>query len=173
MIKVLDVAYARFQAPDLDLMEQFLGDFGLTTSEKTENALYMRCSDENHHTHVTELGDAKFVGFAFNAASLEDLNTIAKVEGASKIEEMDEPGGGYRVRINDPDNFQIEVVYGMQTLPNLSKQNISAFRLNICLCDSVNINPGSLRYFLTEAAPKRGIPGTLSDLSPVNVLYIK
>ena len=72
MIKVLDVAYARFQAPDLDLMEQFLGDFGLTTSEKTENALYMRCSDENHHTHVTELGDAKFVGFAFNAASLED-----------------------------------------------------------------------------------------------------
>ena len=115
MIKVLDVAYARFQAPDLDLMEQFLGDFGLTTSEKTENALYMRCSDENHHTHVTELGDAKFVGFAFNAASLEDLNTIAKVEGASKIEEMDEPGGGYRVRINDPDNFQIEVVYGIKT----------------------------------------------------------
>ena len=50
MIKVLDVAYARFQAPDLDLMEQFLGDFGLTTSEKTENILYMRCSDENHHT---------------------------------------------------------------------------------------------------------------------------
>ena len=41
MIKVLDVAYARFQAPDLDLMEQFLGDFGLTTSEKTENALYL------------------------------------------------------------------------------------------------------------------------------------
>ena len=34
MIKVLDVAYARFQAPDLDLMEQFLGDFGLTTSKK-------------------------------------------------------------------------------------------------------------------------------------------
>ena len=124
MIKVLDVAYARFQAPDLDLMEQFLGDFGLTTSEKTENALYMRCSDENHHTHVTELGDAKFVGFAFNAASLEDLNTIAKVEGASKIEEMDEPGGGYRVRINDPDNFQIEVVYGIKTLPNLTKQNV-------------------------------------------------
>ena len=84
----------------------------------------MRCSDENHHTHVTELGDAKFVGFAFNAASLEDLNTIAKVEGASKIEEMDEPGGGYRVRINDPDNFQIEVVYGIKTLPNLTKQNV-------------------------------------------------
>ena len=40
MIKVLDVAYARFQAPDLDLMEQFLGDFGLITSEKTENALF-------------------------------------------------------------------------------------------------------------------------------------
>ncbi len=30
MIKATDVAYARFAAPDLDRMESFLVDFGLT-----------------------------------------------------------------------------------------------------------------------------------------------
>ncbi len=42
MIKVTDVAYARFRAPDLDKMEGFLKDFGLERSARTDNALYMR-----------------------------------------------------------------------------------------------------------------------------------
>ena len=39
--------------------------------------------------------------------------------GASKIENIDEPGGGKRVRLTDPDGFQVEVVHGMAMLPKI------------------------------------------------------
>ena len=129
LIKVTDVAYARFRAPDLDLMEGFLKDFGLTRSARTDTALYMRGTDSDHHLHITELGQPAFVGFAFNAASEEDLHIISKVEGASAVEEIKEPGGGKRVTLLDPDNFIIEIVHGMEELPQLPVANQFATNL--------------------------------------------
>jgi catechol 2,3-dioxygenase-like lactoylglutathione lyase family enzyme len=115
MIKVKDVLYARFRAPDLDKMETFLTDFGLTRSARTETALYMRGTDPHHHAHITELGDEPaFIGFAFEANSEDDLAAIAQAEGASDVEEIKEPGGGKRVRLTDPDGFQVEIVHGIE-----------------------------------------------------------
>ncbi len=115
MIKVRDVLYARFRAPDLDKMETFLTDFGLTRSARTETALYMRGTDPHHHAHITELGDEPaFIGFAFEANSEDDLAAIAQAEGASDVEEIKEPGGGKRVRLTDPDGFQVEIVHGIE-----------------------------------------------------------
>ena len=120
MIKVTDVAYARFTAPDLDRMETFLIDFGLTRSARTADALYMRGSNAEHHLHVTHLGkQQRFLGMAFNAASLEDLEVLATAEGASAVEAIDEPGGGRRVRLTDPNGFQVETVFGIDTVPPL------------------------------------------------------
>lgn len=119
MIKVTDVAYARFRAPDLDLMEEFLKDFGLIRSARTETALYMRGTDSDHHLHITEVGQPSFLGFAFNASSVEDLYIMAEVEGTSDVQNIDEPGGGQRVTLTDPDDFIIEVVHGMKELPEL------------------------------------------------------
>ena len=120
MIKVTDVAYARFTAPDLDRMETFLIDFGLTRSACTADALYMRGSNAEHHLHVTHLGkQQRFLGMAFNAASLEDLEVLATAEGASAVEAIDEPGGGRRVRLTDPNGFQVETVFGIDTVPPL------------------------------------------------------
>ena len=110
MIKVTDVAYARFTAPDLDRMEGFLNDFGLVRSARTETALYMRATAQDHHVHVTELGDPNFTGFAFEATSEEDLHVLSQAKGASDVHDIDEPGGGKRVSITDPDGFIIEVV---------------------------------------------------------------
>jgi hypothetical protein len=42
IIRVTDIAFPRFQAPDLDRMEAFLLDFGMVRSARTESALYMR-----------------------------------------------------------------------------------------------------------------------------------
>ena len=66
-----------------------------------------------HHLHITEKGDPKFVGIAYHAASEDDLKTMAKAPGASGIENIDEPGGGKRVRLTEPNGYQIEVVWGM------------------------------------------------------------
>ena len=44
-IKATDIAYGRFRAPDLDVEEEFLSRFGMTRSERTPTALYMRGTD--------------------------------------------------------------------------------------------------------------------------------
>ena len=87
MIKVEDIAFGRLQSPDLDEAEEFLTNFGMVRSERTDDTLYMRGTDPAPYIHVTHKGDAKFIGLAFRAASEADLEKVTKVEGASGIEE--------------------------------------------------------------------------------------
>ena len=115
-IKVTDLAYGRLRAPDLDTAEEFLTNFGMVRAARTNTALYMRGTDASHHLHVTEKGDPGFVGIAYYAASLDDLKKVAKAPGASGVEDIDEPGGGKRVRLKEPNGYQIEVVYGIKKL---------------------------------------------------------
>ena len=114
VIKVRDLAYGRLRSPDLDQQEEFLTNFGLTRAARTPNALYMRGTDPAHHIHITEQGDPAFLGFAWHARSEDDLKAVAKLPGASGIEHIDEPGGGRRVRLKEPNGYTIEVVYGME-----------------------------------------------------------
>ena len=119
-IKVSDIAYGRLRAPDLDIAEEFLTRFGMIRAERTANALYMRGTDPAHHIHVTEKGEPKFVGLAYYADSADDLARLAKAPGALAVETIDEPGGGKRVRLTEPNGYQIEVVHGMAELPAIA-----------------------------------------------------
>ena len=56
VIKAMDIAFGRLRAPDLDAMEEFLTDFGLTRADRTKDRLYMRGTGPAHHIHVTEEG---------------------------------------------------------------------------------------------------------------------
>ena len=103
MIKVKDIAYARFGAPDLDAMERFVNDFGLVVTAREARVLYARGTDPEPYVHVTEQGEAGFRGLGFEAASEADLAAAARLEGASAVEKIDAPGGGQRVRFSDPD----------------------------------------------------------------------
>ena len=116
LIKVIDLAYGRLRAPDLDMAEEFLTNFGMVRAERTPTALYVRGTDPAHHIHVTEKGEAGFLGFAYHAASLGDLKRLATAPGASAVESIDEPGGGMRVRLREPNGYQIEVLYGVTKL---------------------------------------------------------
>src|ERR1700730_979133 len=115
-IKVTDIAYGRLRSPDLDVAEEFLTRFGLRKTDRTDKALYMRGTDPSHHIHVTEKGDSKFVGIAYHAASEDDLKRLAKAPGASAVEDIDEPGGGKRVRLTEADRYEIEVVAGIEAV---------------------------------------------------------
>ena len=115
-IKVANFAFPRMEAPDLDEMEEFLTHFGLVRAVRTADALYMRGTDDHHHLHVAHKGGTKFIGFAYHAADEDDLKRIAKLPGASGIETLDEPGGGKRVRLTEPNGYQIEVIAGMQSV---------------------------------------------------------
>src|SRR5207249_10227954 len=116
LIKATDLAYGRLRSPDLDMAEEFLTNFGMVRAARTDTARYVRGTDAPHHIHVTERGDPGFVGIAYYAASLDDLKKMSKAPGASSVEDIDEPGGGKRVRLKEPNGYQIEVVYGIKTV---------------------------------------------------------
>ena len=97
-------------SPDLDRQAEFLDNFGLYPSEKSAKAIYYRGTDPVHHVHITEKGEPKFVGIGYARGERGRSQDPAKAPGASGIENMDEPGGGKRVRLTEPNGYQIEVV---------------------------------------------------------------
>lgn len=111
VIRIKDIAYVRFNAPDLDAMETFLGEFGLTRAERRDNALFARGTGSSPFLHVTHLGEPAFAGLGFEAESEDDLHRLAKAEDVP-VERSDAPGGGAIVRLCDPDGFAVDVVAG-------------------------------------------------------------
>jgi catechol 2,3-dioxygenase-like lactoylglutathione lyase family enzyme len=107
-IKIEDVAFVRFRAPDLTEMRAFLDDFGLTVADATDSRLIARGSGPAPVAHITERGEPGFASVGFRAASLEDLERLAASEGLA-TEPFDAPGGGRRLVLTDPD---VEVVAG-------------------------------------------------------------
>jgi len=110
-IAVADMESVRYAAPDLGLMEEFLTDFGLHRVDRTATRLYMRGRGPDAFVHVTELGEARQIGFALKARSLEDLHALARHVGTG-IASRDAPGGGQAVRLVDPDGNRVEIVFG-------------------------------------------------------------
>lgn len=116
---VIGLAYVRYQAPDLELMERFLLDFGLSRSERTSTSLYMRGTGESHHIHVTDLGDEpRGIGVGLRVASRKDLESIAAAAGAS-VNDSPEPGGGLRAVLQDPNGLRVDLIHGEQTVDPL------------------------------------------------------
>jgi catechol 2,3-dioxygenase-like lactoylglutathione lyase family enzyme len=111
ILKIEDVAYVRFAAPDLGAMRAFLEDFGMAVVEETPTRLVARGAGPSPVAHVTELGDAGFVGVAFRAESPADLQRLATAEGVS-VEALELPGGGSVVTLKDPDGHRVDVVAG-------------------------------------------------------------
>jgi catechol 2,3-dioxygenase-like lactoylglutathione lyase family enzyme len=150
MIKIKDVAYVRFGAPDLDVTQRFLTDFGLVVSPSGDDRLYARGTDPSPYVHVSERGEAGFRGVAFEAGSAEDLAAAAQLEGAGPIEKIDAPGGGQRVRFADPDGHVIDVVHGRETLAPLpvrsaSPLNAGSDRRRLGVLQRVDAGPSSVK----------------------------
>ncbi|MDB5480605.1 MAG: glyoxalase [Caulobacteraceae bacterium] len=112
-MKIEDVAFVRFRAPDLDRMRGFLQDFGLRIVDQDDRRLFARGAGASPVLHMTELGEPGFAGLGLRAASLDDLEALAEAEGAA-VGSLDAPGGGKVVTLRDPDGHRIDVVAGQQ-----------------------------------------------------------
>jgi len=168
IIKVSDLAFPRFRVPDLDRMEAFLTAFGMQRSARTADALYMRGTDRHHHVHVTHrdpTGAPAFLGLAFWAAHRDDLRTLAAATG-SRVDVLDEPGGGEVVHLTDPDGRQIDVVHGIAALDPLPLQphpalNTGAERPRIGTLQRLHTGPAQVKR-CGHAALKTPVLATLS-----------
>ena len=112
-IKIEDIAFVGFRAPDLGQMRSFMEDFGATVALQTDSRLYMRGCGDAPFVHVTELGDAGFAMVGFRAESLADLATLAAETGTTPAA-LDAPGGGQFIDLTDPDGHVVRVVAGQQ-----------------------------------------------------------
>ena len=110
MIKIEDVSHVAFRAPDLDRMERFLTDFGLSAS-RADGRLYARGLGPAPYAHVTEEGEPGFAAMGLRAACVDDVVALGKTEGVAP-QTLDRPGGGVAVTVYDPDGFAVEVVGG-------------------------------------------------------------
>jgi catechol 2,3-dioxygenase-like lactoylglutathione lyase family enzyme len=109
IIKIADISHVRFTAPDLQRMEEFLVQFGLTPTFWPDGVLYARGAGAAPFLHATTLGEPGFAALGLRAETLADLEALARAEGAS-IEDLDAPGAGKVVRLRDPDGRLVEVV---------------------------------------------------------------
>ena len=113
MIKIEDIAWVRFTAPDLVAMQTFLTEFGLTHVPSKDGVLYVRGAGTAPFIHATAKGDAGFAALGLRAESLADLENLANSEGVA-VEPLAAPGGGKVIRLRDPDGRLVEVVAGQQ-----------------------------------------------------------
>lgn len=110
IITIEDVESARFSAPDLSMMQHFLRDFGLFHAEDGgDGVLRMRGTGTAPYVHETVAGDPGFVSLSLRAKNRADLEALASAEGVA-VTPATGPGGGYSIRLTDPDGFAVEVV---------------------------------------------------------------
>jgi catechol 2,3-dioxygenase-like lactoylglutathione lyase family enzyme len=109
VIAVRDVAWVRYQAPDLDAMERFLLDFGLLRAHRTATTLFMRTRGPLPYAHVTDLGAPRCLAFALIADGVDALHALSRATGAP-VQPNPEPAGGAMVQLVDPSGFDVTVV---------------------------------------------------------------
>jgi len=114
LIRIHDIAYVRFTAPDLPAMAAFLREFGLTPVPSDDGVLYARGAGPAPFVHATAVGEPGFAGLGLRAGSEGDLAVLARHDGVA-VQALDAPGGGAVVRLTDPDGYCVEVVAGQAT----------------------------------------------------------
>ena len=115
LVRADDVAYILFEKPDLHLMKTFLLDFGFEEAEQTEEALYMRGAGPLPFIYAAYKGKkSRYLGAGFSVKTRDALETLCQSVDGAKIEKIEGPGGGERVRLYDPDGHIVDVVYGRE-----------------------------------------------------------
>ena len=86
--KALALAYLMFDRPDLEQAERFLNDFGLVTVQRDEATLFLRGTGPAPFCYaVRKAPKAAFAGFGLQVAGRAALDALAKLPGASTVED--------------------------------------------------------------------------------------
>ena len=131
IIRARRLAYVRVTAPDLRKAEAFLEEFGLQVAAREPGTIYFRGTDADPPCYVLTQGEGGVSTIAFEADSADDLQAIARTDGASSIEHLEDGlGGGSVVRLQDPQGMQVEIVYGRESLEALAPAPAHHYNMN-------------------------------------------
>lgn len=122
VIKVDDIAWLRFEKPDLVRAEAFAQAFGFTTFSRNDDELRLRGTDSGTPCVLVRRGTrTRFLGVAFKARDELDVRRLADVLGLTP-HRLPEEIGGIGVSLVDPSGLPVDVVAGMHDLPELPHQ---------------------------------------------------
>ncbi len=119
---VSSIAYVRLSAPDLDRQEAFLSHFGLIRVQRDAERLYMRGLGDSPFVHVTELGPPGVLAIGYEVAPELPIASLQQRFGA-ELQAIDEPGGGQRLSLKDPNGLTVELVQGRERVAALPRRN--------------------------------------------------
>lgn len=108
------MAFVRLSAPDLDVMEKFLLDFGMIPVHRDEQRMYMRGIGSSPYLHVTEKGPEGILSYGYEVDDEAALQNLVSKGLAERIEGLDGPGGGKRVVVREPGGAVLELVTGRE-----------------------------------------------------------
>ncbi len=137
-VKAQRLAHLIFERPDLDEAARFLTDFGLVVCHQDADTLYLRATEPTPYCYrIHRAAQARFLGFGLEVRNLDDLHRLSQLDGASKVEDIQHPGGGKQVRLRDPSGFVVEAVYAQS--PSVSLPHRAALPFNFAL-EQLRIN---------------------------------
>jgi 3-(3-hydroxy-phenyl)propionate hydroxylase len=121
--KATALSHLVFDRPDLSAAEDFLTDFGLRRVASDNEGLFFRGTESAPFCYIVRKADrARFAGFGLRVGSLDDLESLARLPGASNVQPLNWPGGGYCVRLVDPSGFRVDVVAGQTSAEALPRR---------------------------------------------------
>jgi catechol 2,3-dioxygenase-like lactoylglutathione lyase family enzyme len=108
----------KFSVQDLDAQETFASDFGLVTSEKTDEHLFMKTRGGDVASYLAFKGDSDhLIGMAFAADDEQTLEEAVSRHGATETDVTDMPGIERAVALTDPDGHQVLIALCSESLP--------------------------------------------------------
>jgi catechol 2,3-dioxygenase-like lactoylglutathione lyase family enzyme len=106
--------HAHFSVHNIDKMEHFAKDFGLTTVERSTDRLYMRTAGGDAYAYIAERGEPGFKAIGFTVDTQDDLTRAVAEHGATPVTALDGPGGGQSVSLVSPEGFRFDLLHGVQ-----------------------------------------------------------
>lgn len=112
-IRVIKLAHIRFQHPNLDVISQFLQDFGMDVVKQTTDRLWLRGYSNDPYVYYAQRGAKKFLGGTFEVETHDDLVKASRLPTSSPIQMLsDDPGKGSMVTAYDAEGMPINFIHG-------------------------------------------------------------
>ncbi|KKP06916.1 glyoxalase family protein [Trichoderma harzianum] len=104
-VSITRIAHVYYRYRDLDKAHSFLLDFGMIQVDRRQDRIYYRGYGTEPFVFCAEkANEDEFAGAAFAVDTFEDLELAASLGSGSTIRDLDAPGGGKIVSLQDPTN---------------------------------------------------------------------